>query len=245
MATCKGSPQHGRLYALGHCAQRTSGIIRRLCQHQYYHDIDQVNSTPSIIYNLCTRHNIPCPRLEAYVQNRDSQLDTLVTAYGVTTSQAKHAYQMLAYGGTVSRWAREHDVGASPTDPDFSLLQPFAQEMKQVRQRLMATPLGQVAHDKRRNIDKHNGLSVFSYLVFEEEKKALDAMQQFFEQQGYVVGALVFDGLQVERKQADDMEPLPDTVLRACEQVVENATGIRLALAEKPMAPTEHDSSNR
>ena len=75
-----------------------------------------------------------------------------------------------------------------------------------------------------------------AHLYFLHEAKVLECIDAFFASQGYVSGTLVFDGLLIER-QDRDLEP----ILRECEQAVERVTGFRIALAAKPMEPTEAD----
>jgi hypothetical protein len=63
-------PPYGRWYAQGPSAQRVPGPVRRLCQHQYYHDVDQVNSSPIVIWNLARQLGLQVPVLTHYLTQR-------------------------------------------------------------------------------------------------------------------------------------------------------------------------------
>ena len=61
----RGKPPVGRLFAFGPSGQHCSGLARRFGQGAFYHDVDQVNSSPTILAELCRMSNIACPRLQA------------------------------------------------------------------------------------------------------------------------------------------------------------------------------------
>jgi hypothetical protein len=65
-------------------------------------------------------------------------------------------------------------------------------------------------------------------------------MRAFFEERGYTVGALIFDGLLVERRQQNG-PPLNAHLLWECEIYIEQHTQLRMGLSEKSMAPTADD----
>jgi hypothetical protein len=97
--------------------------------------------------------------------------------YKVTRDQAKNAYQVLTYGGSVNTWAQLHGLHL----PDGGqLLRPFRRELKDVRARLLAHP---ISKDARKAYDewpppevdasRDKKASLFSYLIFEYENRTL------------------------------------------------------------------------
>ena len=60
----------------------------------------------------------------------------------------------------------------------------------------------------------------------------------------YVIGALIHDGLFVERKESEELgttQRLPDNILREAEIFIKEQTGFRVWLSEKSLAPTAQD----
>lgn len=58
----------------------------------------------------------------------------------------------------------------------------------------------------------------------------MQAMEGYYAAQGYEVHVLIYDGCLISRKNDD---PFPNSVMRGCEEVVREATGYTIALAEK------------
>jgi len=100
-----GKRLEGRLYAQG--LQSLSGRQRRLLAHGLYHDIDMVNSTPTILRWLCLRHALPTEMwaaIDAYVKDREAE-QLLVKAArelgcsGDNREAAKSAFLAATHGG--------------------------------------------------------------------------------------------------------------------------------------------------
>jgi hypothetical protein len=225
----------GRLWAQKASAQRTRGCVRRLAQHKYYHDIDQVNSTPSLIWNLCQLEGIPCRRLTTYVKKREDFFVALSKTCGLERSGAKKAMQELCYGSSLKEY--------SPRVRQALL--PFSQEMKQIRLRLLASPRSHASKKRREEYgcapDADTDLSFFSAVVFEHERLVTQAMMTFFQERGFTVGSIIHDGIQVERRVAGSSDDLEPQLLRDCEAFIKLKTGLEMQLAEKSMMPTEED----
>jgi uncharacterized protein YwbE len=65
----------GRLFS-GGSIQGIWGRYRGLVMRGLCTDIDMVNCHPVILRYICKKHNIPCPNLEYYINNRDEILKT-------------------------------------------------------------------------------------------------------------------------------------------------------------------------
>ena len=69
--------------------------------------------------------------------------------------------------------------------------------------------------------------AIFSYLYFEEEDRILDQLDKAFQEDGWVVGALIYDALRLERR-----EGLAQA-MRAAEAAVRQNLGYSIALHEE------------
>ena len=66
---------HGRFFANhGISMQGMPREIRNAIAFRIHHDLDFQNCHPSLLLQLCQRHEVPCPRLAEYVADRSSIL---------------------------------------------------------------------------------------------------------------------------------------------------------------------------
>ena len=84
-------------------AKKTRNTLIR----ENYCDIDLSNAQPCITYNICKANNIPCEYVERYINQRDSILVEVISAYNVSRSQAKTLFIHLAFCGTFYGWLQE------------------------------------------------------------------------------------------------------------------------------------------
>jgi hypothetical protein len=146
--------------------------------------------------------------------------------------QAKRAFQVLSFGGSVSTWLKLVDLTGNQWRP----LDAFEAEMHAVRRALLASPIGQRYAAKWPSDTP--ALRQVALIVQDHERQVTAAMMEFFQANGYCVGVYVFDGVQVERRGPG---PLDLAVLCACEQHIEKQTGLSVKLKEKSMEPTAAD----
>jgi hypothetical protein len=206
----------GRLYGSGVCLQgvkaRTEPHRQFLCGNEY-HDIDQVNSAPNLFLHLLRQNNLVCPELEGYVANRAACLERW----------------KIAKTGFLSIL----NCQQPPT---------CAEEVKAIHsvlyEKLLPLLLPQhpdlLAKVKASRKKKKNPKSSFmSHVVQTLENTTLLAMHDFFVEDDWCPDVLMFDGLQVRRREPGGV--MPEEVLRRCEAYVKDRTGVSIRLAEKPM----------
>ena len=75
-----------------------------------YRDHDLKNCHATLLRDECERIGLPCPHLEAYVNERESVLESIMKECEVTREAAKRLPIVLLYGGTVYCWQREYNV---------------------------------------------------------------------------------------------------------------------------------------
>ena len=75
--------EYGRVYPLG---MKSLGILRRevrhfLCEGTYY-DVDMINAHFQIAKGLCKKIKFKCPKIDEYIENRDTMLLKYQKLYG-------------------------------------------------------------------------------------------------------------------------------------------------------------------
>ena len=87
----------GRVYGKG--LQSVNGWIRRLCSHQYYHDIDIVNCFPVILFQICQHCTVTCDTLALYVEDRETIIQNDMDLYNLSREAVKQSYLKCLFGG--------------------------------------------------------------------------------------------------------------------------------------------------
>jgi hypothetical protein len=100
--------------------------IRHSIAHKYYTDVDIDNCHPTMLYQLCLKHNIPCEYLEKYVLNRSEYLDKVKSYYDVDYDDAKLLFIILLYCGGFKKWAKE----VKTDKPALEFIENFTNEFR-------------------------------------------------------------------------------------------------------------------
>ena len=227
----------GRLYSVG--IQSAPKWVRNLCCHQYYDDIDMKNSGPVLLAQVITQQLGECPpEIQCYANDRESVFDAIRAEdpdYKVlSNAQLKTLFIKVTNGGHFKK-----DLQALNLSENMTPLRDYANRMKRCMLRLAKS------NDHYRAMwaisqTKKNPRGHFVAAVYTEvEGRVLLCMKKHLEKLGFVVGALVFDGLMVEKK--------PDTCLLSAihktELYVKKKTGFEIRLLNKPMTPSAEDQA--
>lgn len=238
----KSTPVHGRLYGNG-CQSNVPGFVRRVCMGEFYHDVDMVNAGPTLLLNLCRRYHVSAPRLNEFVENRDAYLSEIMKTCSVNREVAKSVFPLILNGGTVAGWARQHGI-CDEVAHTLPFLTQFAREAKQISKRLQSQQRFEATVERLRKEttasspsgwDNRDG-RFLATVVFEAEIQVLLAIKEFLELHQFVVGALIHDGLLVQK--SNSLTPL---LLKHCESWIRGQTGHCIQLKEKPFVATPED----
>jgi hypothetical protein len=161
-----------RVYSSGGIQQLPNQFRGLLC-NGISTDVDIVNCQPTIIYNLCKRHNIECPFLTKYVHERDQLIaDGKITKLDATKVMNKEKYTkgLTSYG-----------IG-------------FDNEMKFLQRELAIhyPRYLQLAEQKAKD-NKMGRFMSYLYQKFEN-----DILQAVVEKCPYKISVLMFDGFLIE-----------------------------------------------
>jgi hypothetical protein len=208
----------GRLYGNGACLQgikaRSEPHRQFLCGREY-HDIDQVNSAPALYLHLLQQNNLVCPELTEYVADRA----TCLSRWNMKKKDFLATLNRQQPPAGPKEVVAIHSVIYEKLLP---LLRPLYPEIvKKVK----------ASREKEKKANPKS--SFLSVVVQTVENSTLLAMYDFFIQEGWCPDVLMFDGLQVRRREPEG--PMPEAVLRRCEAYVKERKGVAIRLAEKPM----------
>ncbi|KAJ3288762.1 hypothetical protein HK104_007986, partial [Borealophlyctis nickersoniae] len=208
----------GRLFAkYGVGLQCFPRDVRAFLSADYYVDIDQVNSLPTILSHVFKQYDITCPELDQYVADRAAILkkhhiikqDVVAMLLNGNYEPSIPFFRRIhraIYGSLVRLLQRGNTY--------FSTLWTHLQSVRQT------------------DIKKNREGSFVSLVMQTLENQALQKMKEFFTSEGYSVDVLVFDGLQIRK---DPIKQVTQEVLDRCRDYVKEHTEFDIPLAIKPM----------
>jgi hypothetical protein len=209
----------GRLFS-GGSLQSIWNVYRGLLMRDIGTDIDMANAHPVILRYVCKKHQIKCPNLEYYINNRDECLSEFETrnqgktAYLVSTNSDKNCY-----GKDIPEQLKSYD-----------------KEMKTIQKKLVELPDYKKLQDtipKEKRTDNYNG-SVINRILCFYENIILQQAVHFINQKGLEIAILMFDGLMVYGNYYENLQLLQDLEIYVESQM----NGLNMKWAYK-----EHDSS--
>jgi hypothetical protein len=224
----------GRQYCIG-SLQDCPNWVQRIVTHRLYRDIDMVNAGPTLLLAMAKSHRLRVPVLARYVADREKILRDLQAQTELDRATLKNFFIKACYGGGYRK------VYPRP----IPLLNRLVKEMRKVHSFLFRHPTPDQVTLKRQVVadaSKTNKEGSFAaLLVFQEEDRVLEAMQQFFlgprgqrNTDQALAAVLKFDGILLERTEEE-----PN--LRGAEAYIRDKTNFDIQLKVKPLEPTPED----
>lgn len=176
--SCKYGREHE---GIGRCyPQRSLGLasyrrkVREALAYDVYIDFDIANAQPSMLAQLCKRHNIPCPFLDFYILHREDVLQQMMDAYDVSRNKAKKCILRIMFYGSIAEWRKEQDVDGDVVDLPF--LVKLRQELDTIGVHIMAANTLLVATSK----EKTNKMGSVCALVLQDvETRTVSAVIEY------------------------------------------------------------------
>ena len=191
----------GRLFG-SNSIQGVSKIIRGLLCKDLTTDIDQNNSHPTILKYLCHKHNIPCPNLTYYINNRDMVLNDM----NMPRDDAKTLFLCAVNKDKLNR--KEKNEIFKAFDKEVKIIQHKLLNLDEYKYLLDCIPL-----DKKHN---KNG-SAINRLLCKYENEILQTMINVIRNKDIEIHSLMFDGLMIYGDYYKD-----DTLLNDIKEEVNN-----------------------
>jgi hypothetical protein len=194
----------GRLFC-GNSMQGIWSIYRGLLMRGIGTDIDMKNCHPVILRYVCNLHDIHCPELEYYINNRDKCLSEFETK-----NEGKNAYLVATNN---DKFTRRKDVSDA--------FKRYDKEMKRIQKELITKQEYKNLFDtipEYRSSQNYNGCAINRILCYYENIVLQNALH-IINTKGIEVAILMFDGLMVygdyysDRSLLDDIESYVESQL--------------------------------
>ena len=184
--------------------QGIPSAIRGLLCDGIMTDIDVVNCFPSILVNICDKHDIPCPNLQHYIQHRKKLIDE---------GKVRNKIDVMISINTSE---------AMKTSSGFMIS--LDAEIKAIQKILIIKDFYAIKENMNPKAKKFNGTFMTNLLMF-FEAKILNSAFKYLTEKKIEVGAFMFDGLMVygDFHNCDDLS-----------QYVFKDTGLEISFITKP-----------
>ena len=148
--------------------------------------------------------------IEAYVRRTDEVRRQVAQDYRTGVKEAKKLFNMVMFGGSISKWKQSHKVESSWKS---ETAEEFEKEMKMARVLIAEQEL---KREKARG--RKSDRTLLSEAVGREEEAIMLKIQRAVSELGWETGTLIHDEIIVQRKDEQD-----STEQRKVEQAVEAA----------------------
>jgi len=184
--------------------QGIPSAIRGLLCDGIMTDIDVVNCFPSILVNICDKHDIPCPNLQHYIQHRKKLIDE---------GKVRNKIDVMISINTSE---------AMKTSSGFMIS--LDAEIKAIQKILIIKDFYAIKENMNPKAKNFNGTFMTNLLMF-FEAKILNSAFKYLTEKKIEVGAFMFDGLMVygDFHNCDDLS-----------QYVYKDTGLEISFITKP-----------
>ena len=207
----------GRWYATGRAQlQSCKRTVREAALRGLAWEVDLRASYPMIVLGLMRDMARTCGKAEqmeaiaAYVHETDKVRKQVAQDYRTSVKAAKQCFNLLMFGGSISKWKRVWKV---PREAQSPIAEAFEKEMRRARVLIAEQELKRSGTRARKSDE-----TLMSEAVSRAEEAIMLKIQQAVGKLGWETGTLIHDAIIVQRK--DEQDP---TEQKKLEQVVEMA----------------------
>lgn len=203
-------------------------IIKGAICEKNYKDIDVNNAHPTFILNLFDKLGYDTNYLNLYVRDRDIYFD-LFSKLKVSRDASKELLLKVMYGGGFSLWCKKYNcIQDNIPNIFFKLKDEINSNTIKLLNLKEYEKFSDYAIEKKgKSYFNLNGAAL-SYVAQTIECNVLLLMKEFYENEGFVVGALIHDGLHIEKS-----DILNKSTLIKCSNFIYDKTNIKVILSFK------------
>ena len=220
------------------CSPFMPCVVKSAICKKYYHDLDMVNCHPQIIYQVFKELKYKTDYLKKYNTNRDTMICEMMR-HDLSRRSVKGLINKLCYGGSVSSWCTSHNVDQSVVHQDLIGLEA---EMKSNTDKFLKRSdtikyYSQAVEVKGAGYWNLKGTALAFCIQSIECRSILSCYKQLI-RDGYIVGALIHDGLHISKGRNDDNNY--DKISEQLKRLLQAKYSLSINFSIKPFhVPTE------
>tara|TARA_R110000868_G_scaffold2165_7_gene16476 strand:+ start:2476 stop:4920 length:2445 start_codon:yes stop_codon:yes gene_type:complete len=203
-----------------------------LCKKNYV-DLDMVNCHPVLLEQIFKELKYDTKVLTGYNKSRDIFFKKMEKS-GITRDQCKVLIMRLFYNGTISAWCKDNKV--EETILKGTAVHALDRELKRNCKKILQTNellKYRLEAIKKKGNDYHNlDGTAMAYYLQTMECKCLLVMYNYLIKKGRIVGALIHDGLHLEKSRDTEDEDFQE-LISEIKTELKNKTGFDIDLKIK------------
>ena len=221
---------------------RMKRVARAHLAQSLYWDVDMVNAQPHIFSQALSRHSIPSPLLDRYIENRDGCIEEVMTACGVPRKDAKTLFIRLMFFGGVEGWVHETPGVDASSVPQW--IHELKEEMRRNANDLLTSDEldrlrkhyvnRSMLHDLTAAASHNKTGSMMALYLQTCERECICALVEAIQADTRAVGGIIYDGVLVEKEGPEERE-LDQRLLTKWATAIRKATGFLVKLEVKDM----------
>ncbi len=175
-----------------------------LCD-KHYVDLDMVNCHPVLLEQVFKEEGYDTNYLTKYNKSRESFFESMKT-HNISRDSCKELIYRLFYNGSISAWCKDNNI--YEVIIKGTIIDKLSKEFKTNSQKLLSTNalLKYRLEAIKNKGDQYHNLdgTAMSYFLQTLERKCLLVVYDYLKQKGRVVGALIHDGLHLEKEKENE-----------------------------------------
>ncbi len=212
-----------------------------LCKKNYV-DLDMVNCHPVLLEQVFKENGLETTYLSRYNKSREIFFKQM-KKNDINRDLCKILIMRIFYGGSINAWCKENNIPEEIVRS--TIIDRLERELKENTKKLLSTNellKYRLEAIKNKGDDYHNlDGTAMSYFLQTIERKCLIVMYEYLKTQGRVVGALIHDGLHLQKNlnlkegEEEDFSKL----IKDIKSELQEKTGFSIDLKIKPFAEIE------
>jgi hypothetical protein len=206
-------------------------IVKASLCDKFYVDLDVCNCHPIILLQVFQKSHLNCQTLEIFVNTRDKIFSDF-QIQGINKDKCKELFMCVFYGGSIGNWCFKNSFEKNNIPKLFYDLEKEIIDGRNVllEKDYMSKYIAKANEKKGENGFNLQGTTL-SYFIQTIECKILMGMYNWLTSHNYLVGALIHDGLHLQ-KVADDKEY--EMIIYKLEKHISDITQFDIKLKIKP-----------
>ena len=225
------------------CQTFMKGSVKSALCKKAYVDLDMVNCHPVLLEQIFKELKYDTPVLSTYNKSRDKFFKKM-ERYGINRDQCKKLIMVIFYNGKISSWCKDFNIEEEILKG--TAIHALEIEIKENTKKILQTNellKYRLEATQRKSEDQYPNIegTAMAYFLQTMESRCIMVMYNYLKKKGRTVGALIHDGLHLEKKKNDDPEYKEDFtgLIAEMKQEIKNKTGFEMDLKIKDFQTIE------
>ena len=162
--------------------QNLHSTIRRLLMDGKYTSFDMVSAQPTILSQLCHKHDIDSVAIDSYIENKDQHFKDICSKYSVDTKDAKQLINTLTFGGSFDTWVKLMELPTNTKPIEF--VQNYTLNIQNIQKEAIKSfpeySKALIIGKSKTKSDKEANRSAIALYLQEHESNIMMSMIDFF-----------------------------------------------------------------